>query len=197
MGALADCSSATQFPDECRTAEQAVPFVNQAFKDFNIVTDGEKAALLSLMLFESGGFAFDINHSLNTPGQGTRNLMTFPFILQYALETPSVADQAKALAGANLQSPSAIPPDTQNAIRALVLGDNLSFASAMWFYKQSGPAQTGCVATPGMVDGLQLATLPGWEQYITNCVFTTVTPDRQALYEKTLNVFLAKTAAGN
>ncbi|KAJ7467086.1 hypothetical protein FB451DRAFT_404902 [Mycena latifolia] len=192
IGALADCSAETQFPSECRTAEQAAPFVNQAFRDFGIVTNGEKAALLSLMLFESGGFAFDINHSLNTPGQGTRNLMTFPFILQYALDTPSVAAQAQALAAGGTTS-----PDTQNAIRALVLPDPLSFASAMWFYKQSGDVKMGCTATPGMVAGLQLATLPGWEQYITNCVFTTVTAQRQAVYEKTLNVFLAKTAAGN
>ncbi|KAJ6538830.1 hypothetical protein DFH09DRAFT_1323496 [Mycena vulgaris] len=192
MGALPDCSTATQFPSECRTADQAAPFVNQAFRDFGLVTNGEKAALLSLMLFESGGFAFDINHSLNTPGQGTRNLMNFPFILQYALDTPSVAAQAQSLAAAGTTS-----PDTQNAIRALVLPDPLSFASAMWFYTRSGDAKTGCVAMPGMVDGLQLATQPGWEAFITQCVGTTVTPERLALYQKTLNVFLAKTAAGN
>jgi hypothetical protein len=123
--------------------------------------------------------------------------MTFPFVLHYALDTPSVAAQAQALAGANVGNPAAVPADTENAIRALVLSDPLSFASAMWFYTQSGAAKTGCTATPGMVDGLRLATLPGWEQYITNCVFTTVTPERQAIYEQTLNVFLAKTAAGN
>ncbi|KAJ7680958.1 hypothetical protein DFH06DRAFT_1164631 [Mycena polygramma] len=120
--------------------------------------------------------------------------MIFPFILQYALDTPSVAAQAQALAGANVNNPAAIPADTENAIRALVLTDQLSFASAMWFYTQSGPNQTGCTATAGMVAGLQAATLPGWEQCITNCVGTTVTPQRQAVYEKTLNVLLAKTA---
>ncbi|KAJ7624142.1 hypothetical protein B0H17DRAFT_963938 [Mycena rosella] len=132
MRALADCSSPTQFPGECRTAKQAAPFVNQAFRDFGIVTAGEKAALLSLMLFESGGFEFDINHSLNTPVQWTRNLMTFPFILQYALDTPSVAAQAQALVGAT--AVDAVAPDTRNAVRALVLPDPLSVASAMWFY---------------------------------------------------------------
>jgi hypothetical protein len=122
--------------------------------------------------------------------------MTFPFILQYALDTPSVAAQAQALVGANAANPGAVAPDTQNAVRALVLSDPLSFASGMWFYKQSGAAKTGCTATPGLVAGLQLATIPGWEQYITNCVFTTVTPERQAGFTKVLNVLLAKTAAG-
>ncbi|KAJ6507335.1 hypothetical protein C8R47DRAFT_966835 [Mycena vitilis] len=171
MGALADCSAETQFPSECRTAAQAAPFVNQAFRDFNIVTNGEKAALL--MLFESGGLAFDINHTRWTP-------RAWP--------------QAQALAGVNVNNPAAIPADTENAIRALVLTDQLSFASAMWFYTQSGPNKTGCTATAGMVAGLQAATSPGWEHYITNCVGTTVTPQRQAVYEKTLSVLLAKTA---
>ncbi|KAJ7782470.1 hypothetical protein DFH07DRAFT_1010785 [Mycena maculata] len=197
MGALANCSAETQFPAECRTAAQAAPFVNQGFNKYNITTVGEKAALLSLMLFESGGFAFDINHSLNTPGQGTRAELTFPFILEYALDTPSVAAQARALAGANATDPAAVPADTENAIRALVLPDALSFASAMWFYKQSGAAKTGCTATPGMIAGLQRATLPGWESYITDCVGTTVTDARQAIYEQTLAVFLAQTAAAS
>ena len=126
---------------------------------------------------------------------GTRNEMMFPFILQYALDTPSVGTQAQALAGTD--EVDDIPPDTRNAIRALILTDQLSFASAMWFYTQSGDSKTGCTTTPGMVDELQLATLPAWEQYITNCIFTTVTPERQAVYEKTLSVFLAKTTAVN
>ncbi|KAJ7879540.1 hypothetical protein B0H14DRAFT_2436161 [Mycena olivaceomarginata] len=194
MGALPNCSTATQFPDECRTAKQAAPFINQAFCDYNISSNGERAALLSLILFESGGFEYNMNHfpAPGRPGQGTRNMMMFPFIFQYALDTPSVALQAQALAGTN--DVNDIPSDTQNAIRALVLPDHLSFASAMWFYTKSGDSKTGCTATPGMVDGLRLATLAGWEEYITNCIFTTVTPERQALYEKTLVILSAKTS---
>ena len=58
---MATCDPAIDFPEECRTAEQSAPFVNQGFADFNITTKGEKAAILSLMLFESGNFKFDIN----------------------------------------------------------------------------------------------------------------------------------------
>lgn len=57
----ASCSASSQFPAECRTAAQAVPFINQAFSDYNVTTVGERAALLSLMLFETGGFKFDTN----------------------------------------------------------------------------------------------------------------------------------------
>jgi hypothetical protein len=61
MGALPDCSTATQFPDECCIAKQAAPFINQAFRDYNISTNGERAALLSIILFESGGFEYNLN----------------------------------------------------------------------------------------------------------------------------------------
>ncbi|KAJ3713134.1 hypothetical protein C8R42DRAFT_552034, partial [Lentinula raphanica] len=146
----------SQFLDECRTAAQALPFVNKGFADYNITTLGEKAALLSLMSFESGGFQFNINHSPGNPGQGTRNLMEFP----------------------------SLSNKTKNAIRAVVLGDGLSFGSAMWFYTQSGATRVGqpgpgCLQMPGMVEGLQAQTETGWENYITNCVGTTVTDERK------------------
>ncbi|KAF7305791.1 hypothetical protein HMN09_00732900 [Mycena chlorophos] len=189
MGALSNCTLETEFPTECRNATQAAPFVNNGFREYNLTSTGEKAALLSLMIFESGGFAFDINHSQNNPGQGTRNEMNFPFILEYALETPRVAAQAKALAGPNITDPSAVPPTTQNAIRALVLPDDLSFASAMWFYTRSGASETGCIDIPDMVSGLRNESLAGWENYITQCVGTTVTEARQTLWETALKVF--------
>lgn len=60
MPATASCATAS-FVDECRYATQAAPFVTKAFSDYNITTSGEQAALLSLMLFESGGFQFNTN----------------------------------------------------------------------------------------------------------------------------------------
>jgi hypothetical protein len=116
-----------------------------------------------------------------------------PFIFQYALDTPSVGLQAQTLAGPN--DVNEIPLHTQNTIRALVLPDHLSFASAMWFYTKSGDSKTGCTASPGMVDELRLATLAGWEEYITNCIFTTVTPERQAFMRRPWSFFRRKPAA--
>ncbi|KAK7043166.1 hypothetical protein VNI00_008520 [Paramarasmius palmivorus] len=182
------CTNA-QFPEECRDASQALPFVNKAFSDYNITTIGEKAALLSLMAFESGNFEFNINHFPGRAGQGTRNMMMFNFIHQYAVDTPSTSQQALELAGPDPNSPS-ITNATMNAVRELVLGDELSFASAAWFYKRSGEAKIGCTADVEVVQGLQIATLDGWTTYIEKCVGTTVTPDRQEGWELTLNTLL-------
>ncbi|KAL0566221.1 hypothetical protein V5O48_015795 [Marasmius crinis-equi] len=178
------CAS-SKFPEECRTSEQALPHINKAFADFGIETAGEKAALLSLMSFETDGFAFNINHFPGRPGQGTRNMMMFPFIYQYAVDTPSTSAQATALVP-DPNSPS-ISNDTMNAVRELVLGDDLSFASASWFYKRSGAEKQGCTGNATLVSGLQSGSIQGWADYITGCVQTTVTPERQEGFEKALN----------
>ncbi|KAJ3828158.1 hypothetical protein F5880DRAFT_1007839 [Lentinula raphanica] len=194
----------SQFLDECRTAAQALPFVNKGFADYNITTLGEKAALLSLMSFESGGFQFNINHSPGNPGQGTRNLMEFPSVYEYALSTPYLFTQTLALipnlkhnktaSYISLSSlPSKLSNKTKNAIRAVVLGDGLSFGSAMWFYTQSGATRVGqpgpgCLQMPGMVEGLQAQTETGWENYITNCVGTTVTDERKQSWLRTVKI---------
>ncbi|KAJ3772013.1 hypothetical protein FB446DRAFT_689925 [Lentinula raphanica] len=160
----------SQFLDECRTAAQALPFVNKGFADYNITTLGEKAALLSLMSFESGGFQFNINHSPGNPGQGTRNLMEFP-------------SHNKTASYISLSSlPSKLSNKTKNAIRAVVLGDGLSFGSAMWFYTQR------CLQMPGMVEGLQAQTETGWENYITKCVGTTVTDERKQSWLRAVKI---------
>lgn len=112
-------------------------------------------------------------------------MMSFSFVLEYALDTPAVASQALALVGGD-PSNTAVTADIQNAVRSLILGDALSFASAMWFYTRSGPDQAGCTGNQSIVDGLQAATQEGWENYIEECVFTTVTQDRQALWRSTL-----------
>jgi hypothetical protein len=62
----AACNQSAQFADECRTAEQSAPFVNAGFQQFGINTVGEQAALLSLMLFETGGFKFDRNQCVTS-----------------------------------------------------------------------------------------------------------------------------------
>ena len=65
------CSGA-QFPDECRTAEQAAPFITKACANLN---KAECAATIALMGFESGDLKFKHNVTPGIPGQGTSNMM--------------------------------------------------------------------------------------------------------------------------
>ena len=49
------------FPEECATADHAAPFINDGFAQFGIESVGEKAAILSLMMFETGNFKYNRN----------------------------------------------------------------------------------------------------------------------------------------
>jgi len=168
------CSGAP-FVDECSTADHAVSFINTAFSTYGITTKGEKAALISIMAFESGEFKYNINHYPGTPGQGTRNMMNFPFILQYAASISTLASQIPP--GTTATSAS---DDVKNSVRALVLDDAHSFASAAWFLT------TQCSAA--VRSGLQSGTdESAWEEYITSCVGTTVTDARKAYWTAAVN----------
>jgi len=181
--AVAPNSASCSGPASCRTAAQAAPLINFGFDKFGIQSKGEKAALISIMAFETGGFVFDTNQFPGRPGQGTRNLMLFPFILKYALETPEVAGQVGQIVPGLTENSSAdvvngVPPDKMNAIRALVLEDHLSFASAAWFLK------TKC--GPQFAADLSSGTQASYEAYLTGCVGTTVTADRLAGFTKAI-----------
>ncbi|KAI4846637.1 hypothetical protein E4T44_04952 [Aureobasidium sp. EXF-8845] len=78
-----NCTGAS-YPVECATATEASPWINLAFHTFGIRPFGTQAALLSLMLYESGSFKYNINHYSGVPGQGTRNMQSPTFNLKYA-----------------------------------------------------------------------------------------------------------------
>jgi hypothetical protein len=70
MPQSSSCDGA-DFPDECRTAEQAAPFITKACAD---LSDGECAATVALMGLESVDMRFKHNVSPGRPGQGTANM---------------------------------------------------------------------------------------------------------------------------
>ena len=57
--------------NECRTATQAAPFISISFTNFGISDFPTQAALLSLILYETAGFKYSINHYPGVPR--TRN----------------------------------------------------------------------------------------------------------------------------
>ncbi|KAL2144998.1 hypothetical protein VTI28DRAFT_8227 [Corynascus sepedonium] len=148
------------FPDECRTAEQAAPFVSKACAD---LSDGECAATLSLMGYESEDFRY--KHNLgNNPGQGTANMMQINYITMYAADLFG-ADKVAGLA-----------PDE---VLALVTPDETNFGSAAWFLK------TQC---PDVRDGLKTASDAGWAAYHA-CIGTDLNDKRNAYWARAKTAF--------
>jgi hypothetical protein len=109
-----------------------------------------------------------------------RNMMMFNFILPYALQYSRPAVHA-IRPDLNSNSTAAdVPDDAQkNAIRATVLDDTLSFASAAWFLR------THC--SPQIAVGLKSATDDAFNTYMgSGCVGAGQDPARLALYHATL-----------
>jgi len=138
------------------------------------------AAILSLIAFESGDFKYNINHFPGRAGQGTRNMQMPSFNLEYAREVQS--DALSKVTAAT--STDGLSDDQLNAIRALVLPDEFSFASAAWFLVRK---------CPNVRTTLQAQGEAGYGQYLS-CIGTSITADRMAYYNRALTAFGLPTA---
>ncbi|KAL1603872.1 hypothetical protein SLS60_005464 [Paraconiothyrium brasiliense] len=167
----ATCSSTGDFASECADAATAAPAISSAFSKYSITEPGVEAALIAIMLYESGSFKYNHNHfpAPGRPGQGTRNMQMAPFNEKYAT----------ALYGADKVA-AAQAQGGEDAVLALVQGDEDSFGSAAWFLT------TQCDAS--IKDGLASGTSAGWDAYLTSCVGTTHTADRDVSWTKAKEV---------
>ncbi|KAF2204171.1 hypothetical protein GQ43DRAFT_196852 [Delitschia confertaspora ATCC 74209] len=157
------CSGAP-FPEECATASQAAGPISRSFTKYQITSSGEQAALLALMLYESGDFKYSKNHFPGVPGQGTRNMQSPAFNLKYA-ESLYPAEEVEE---AQAQGPE--------AVLELVNDDEKGFASAAWFLS------TQC--TDEIRQGLASKSAEGWTAYLTQCIGTTDNAERDAYWKK-------------
>ncbi|WPH00108.1 Hypothetical protein R9X50_00293100 [Acrodontium crateriforme] len=154
---------------ECRTAEQAAPYIAISYQNFGITSFGEQAALLALMLYESGDFKYAINHFPGVPGQGTRNMQSPAYNLKYAEWLSTVCMNCGITSAAISQAQAQGPA----AVLALVNTDEWSFGSAAWYLA------TQCSAD--IRSGLSQGTQAGWEAYL-QCVGTAANDERNALW---------------
>jgi hypothetical protein len=168
-----NCTGAP-YPAECATATEATPWINLAFHTFGIHEFGTQAALLSLILYESGSFKYNINHYPGIPGQGTRNMQSPAFNLKYAQWLAA----NKTDSGISSQQVDEAEKEGPVQVLALVNGERWSFASAAWFMATQCNGEVG--------QGLATLTEEGWNTYLTDCVGTTVTDDRTAIWKRAI-----------
>ncbi|KAK3724914.1 hypothetical protein LTR37_000962 [Vermiconidia calcicola] len=156
---------------ECRTAHQAAPSISISFTNFAIHDFPTQAALLALILYESGAFKYSKNHFPGIPGQGTRNMQSPEFNLEYATWLATVCTNC-GISEAEVEGAGV------EAVLGLVNGDEWGFGSAAWFWS------TQC--DQSVKKGLRAGTQEGWEGYLSQCVGTTATEERTAIWMKAM-----------
>ena len=163
------------FPSECAPASVTAPSIAQSFSLFDIDSFGAQAALVAIMLFESGDFKYKINHFPGVAGQGTRNMQSPAFNAKYAEWIAANGQDDSITQG----SVAAVANDPA-ALLELINTDKWGFASAAWFVS----TQCGASQVQALGDGSQAS----FEAYLTSCVGTTVTEDRIAGWQKVIGL---------
>lgn len=116
-------------PTECAPASIAAPNIDQSWKEFKIDSFGAQAALVAIMLFESGDFKYKINHYPGVAGQGTRNMQSPAYNKKYADWIVSSGNDYN-ITQASVSAASAQGPAE---LLDLINTDRWGFASAAWF----------------------------------------------------------------
>ncbi|KAJ2490197.1 hypothetical protein IWW37_003383 [Coemansia sp. RSA 2050] len=162
------CASVST-PSECVPNSRAVAAINSAISKYGVTQRGEIVALLSLMAYESASWQYNINHFPGRPGQGTRAMLMYNFIEEYA-NALYPGETTKVLAGG-------ASTDAQNNVRALVLNDNDSFGSAFWYLVNKAPAYHA------KADRLRSGNADDFKDYIVNGVGAGWDDSRHSIWE--------------
>ncbi|KAK3952257.1 hypothetical protein QBC32DRAFT_370409 [Pseudoneurospora amorphoporcata] len=146
--------------DQCRTPEQAAPFL---IKSLERRTTGEIAMVLSLIGLES----VDLQYKVNTRNddQGTANMMMAPYVKEYAefLQLP-----IDGKSGADI-------------LQLVIANDFYNFNSAVWFMEKH--------CSDDIKAKMKKGTDEGYELYLTKCIQTTVSEERQAYWKRAKEFF--------
>ncbi|QPH16449.1 hypothetical protein C2857_001105 [Epichloe festucae Fl1] len=174
--------NATSCPDpvsdpnkECRTAEQAAPFIAQSMEQYGIYSPAQMAAVVALLAFESVDFRYKHNVYPGRAGQGTANMQTAQYNLLYAKQIEGVACKVAGIPAVEGQS-----NQTLNYILSLVQPDEHNFGSGPWFLK----TQCGSHVREKLDENVD----QGFEAYM-QCVGVSVTEERRVYFERAKKAF--------
>lgn len=166
------------YPSECRTASQALPHIVQAFNTYQINSASMQAAILSTIAYESGDFKYQKNYFPGNPGQGTRNMQSLAFNLQYARSIPALSSR--------LSEVESVGP---NGVRDLLItNDDWDFGSAAWFLV------TQCGQE--VLTALGRGDNEGFSAYL-GCVGTDMNEVREAYWQRAITALKSSTITGN
>lgn len=160
----------------CATAEQAAPYLIQAFQTYNLQSSGQIAGVLALIGYESNDLEYRQNVDPGRPGQGTANMQMASYNLMYAQSIPALKADADAIG----TSTAAMSDAQLNDVLALVTVDEYNFASGAWFLA------TQC--SQDVRNELATGTTAGFTAYM-DCVGVSATSDRTAYWTRAQEAF--------
>lgn len=185
-------SQCTVSDSTCSTAQTAAIALNNAFLTYGLKTLGQKAGMIAYMAFESVDFAYNINVFPGRPGQGTKCMLMFPHLYNFALSFPELKPEVLKLSPPEAQTSgvtynnyeSLFPNiDTRNKIRELVLPDKYTFKCAPWVLTSYSGATCDKTTLNSGLDGFVKTMEPP-------CFSVDVTPERKARWCETVTVLV-------
>jgi len=164
------CAGATH-PLECKTAQEALAPILASFATYKITDPATQAAVVSTIAMESGDFKYSHHYFPNpVAGQGTRNMQSAAYNLEYAQSIPELAGRLDAARAAG-------PEDVTDL---LINSPEYDFGSAAWFLTSQ--------CDKGVVNGLSKVGPATFSAYL-GCIGAAGSAQRTEYYTTALKAF--------
>ncbi|KAJ2850643.1 hypothetical protein IWW36_001754 [Coemansia brasiliensis] len=167
-------ASSSGISDECALNSAAVSPINKAIRKYKVASRGEIVATLAWMLYESDNWKYNINHFPGNIGQGTRTMMSWNYVSQYAKQLhPNEYEQAVGSSGDDVSSAN---NSTKTAVIDLVLNNDDSFGAGFWYLTTQAPSFHN---NPSK---LRDGNMQDFQEYVQSGIVTSWNSDREAIW---------------
>ncbi|KAJ1796198.1 hypothetical protein LPJ59_003894 [Coemansia sp. RSA 2399] len=141
-----------KWPSECVDNTVAVTSINKALSKYSISRRADVVAILSWMAYESGSWKnYQTHYPSTIPGQGTRCMMSWTFVSDYAKEL--YPDKYATAIGQHACNATEATDAEKDNVLALVTNNDDAFAAGFWFLvNQSGDYYTNKTLVDGDYD---------------------------------------------
>lgn len=164
------CAGATHSL-ECKTAQEALAPILASFATYKITDPAIQAAVVSTIAMESGDFKYAHHYfPSSVPGQGTRNMQSAAYNLEYAQSIPDLAGKLEAAQAAG----------PEHILDLLTSNSDYDFGSAAWYLTSQ--------CDKGVVSGLSKAGTAAFDAYL-GCIGATGSAQRTEYYTTALKTF--------
>ncbi|KAJ2770010.1 hypothetical protein IWQ56_002331 [Coemansia nantahalensis] len=163
-------------PKSCVNNKIAVDAINKAMTKYQIKRRGEAVAVIATMALESGYWQYNMNDTPGRPGQGTRAMLMYNFVYEYAkyLFPDAVKAEWKGLEFGTAENNK-----TMNDVAAMVIADEpTSFGAGFWYLSKSttGFYNNDAALRDGNVDD--------FKGYLVDGIHTTAAEERITIWNK-------------
>ncbi|KAI0244554.1 hypothetical protein L0F63_007102, partial [Massospora cicadina] len=172
------------------SCNKALPYIKQAFDQYNLVTPEQMAFYISVISVESSNLSYNRNHFPGRPGQGTRSMMMPENLHAFLNSSPKILKDHPELTQIAKKSAKDMSNNDKEKLLNVLMQDEYSFLPGAWWISEGGEKlmKPSCNHFKSkLIQGASKSTI---DDLNTNCLGVGKDPARIMVYHRALEAVM-------